>query len=124
MIQKITDKILNHLKYGKTANGRVGCRVEAIEDKANKAWISISTKKNYDVRKDPTQETIICYEIEYVELDKSYSEEKGMDFDLFLVKKEMFYNLKDVSKLEETLRRWVRDFSIIEPIANVSHPMF
>lgn len=125
MLLELSDKILNHLKHGKSANGQVGCAVKPERKDTNKAWISISAKKGYDSRRDPIQEYIICYEIEYIELDENYDEKKnGMDFDLFLFKKENYYNIKDAVQLERLLHKWLEDLSIIEPISNVNHPMY
>ncbi len=81
-------------------------------------------RKGYDASQQPLIEKVLCYEIEYIELKENYDiEEDNADFDLFLVKKETFYNLKEVSGLEVILSRWVDDFSVFEPISNVSHPM-
>ncbi|MFZ6011066.1 MAG: hypothetical protein ACOYXT_12035 [Bacteroidota bacterium] len=123
MQQKLSDKILNHLKHGKTSHGKVGCKVRPTEGEENSAWISIVAKKGFDTRTELIQEVIICYEIEYLELNKDYDEEDdAFDFDLFLVKQELYYNLKDISQLERVLHKWVDDFSLIEPLSNISHP--
>lgn len=123
MKQKLSHKILHHLKYGKTADGQVGCRV-SLADSKNSGWLSIKAKKHYDSRFEPVREDIIGYEVEYIELNENYDEERdGMDFDLFLIKRESYTNIKDVNELERIISKWVDDFSIIEPISNVSHPM-
>jgi hypothetical protein len=78
-----------------------------------------------DAREEPVKEFILSYEIDYIELDEGYNEEtNGMDFDLFLVKKETYFNLKSVDQLEFILNKWINDFSILQPVANISHPMF
>lgn len=124
-MQKISDKILNHLAYSKSSGGLVGCQVKPTMDSLNKAWLSIRAKKGYDIRAEPNKEYITGYEIEFIELDKNYSEEEtGMDFDLFLIKKIVYYNLKNVDQLERILREWISDFASIQPISNISHPMY
>jgi hypothetical protein len=121
---KLSEKILNQLQYGKTSKGMVGCKVQATgENKSNHAWIGIEMMKHYDMQTEITKEYFIAFEVEYVELDEKYNaEEDVLDYDLFLVKKERFFNIKTVEELENILRKWVEDFTIIQPIANVGHP--
>ena len=125
-MMKLNEKILNQLRYGKSSSGRVGCKVSATGDnKNNHAWISIQMIKGADLSTEIIKEWFIAYEVEYIELDEKYNEEEyGMDVDLLLLRKEHFYNIKNVGELERTLRKWIDDFSIIEPISNVGHPIY
>lgn len=121
---RLNEKILNQLRYGKTSNGRVGCKVCATgNNKNNHAWISIQMIKGTDLSTEIMKEYFIAYEVEYIELDEKYNEEEyGQDVDLCLVRKVHYYNIKDVEELEQILQNWIDDFSIIEPISNVGHP--
>jgi hypothetical protein len=125
MEKKLTDKILNHLLHAKTADGRVGCRVQPREDTSNFAWLSIVASKTYDTRSNIVLDVLVGYSVEYLELNAQYDEnQSGMDYDLYFVKKEVYYNIKDHLSLYTILGRFLEDFSQIEPIANTDHPVY
>lgn len=120
----LNGKILNHLKYAKTARGMVGCKVLPTGKNINNlAWITIEMRRMYDFSGDIQREIFLAYEIEYVELNEKYREEEHvLDYDLFLVRKEHYFNIKTVEELERILRNWLDDFSVIQPIADSDHP--
>lgn len=120
---KLSEKIINHLAYAKAFDGRVGSKVSATGTNSNNcAWIYIIAKKVYDVS---GESNFICYEVAYSEFKETYNEEEhGLDYDLFLVREEFFYNIESIEGVEAILTKWMNDFSCIEPIVNVGHPMY
>ncbi len=119
-------KILNQLKHGKTADGMVGAKVVANGDNLNnKAWITVVMKKGADYRESVTKYYFLNYEIEYLEFDEKYNEEdNAYDWDLFLVRTEKYYNIKDDKDLERILLKWLENVNILEPVANIELPNF
>jgi hypothetical protein len=70
-------------------------------------------------------DVLVGYSVEYLELNAQYDEnQSGMDYDLYFVKKEVYYNIKDHLSLYTILGRFLEDFSQIEPIANTDHPVY
>jgi len=68
---------------------------------------------------------INSYEVEYLELDEAYSAELyGLDYDLFYVKKEIFFNIKNENELEALLIDWLPSLNVLKPVAQISHPCF
>ncbi len=116
---KVNERILNHLEYAETFQGRVGCKVNPTgENKNNLAWIVIKMDRESDLR-------LAGYEIDYIELDEKYQEEiNGLDYDLYIVSETKVRNITNVEELEQILLKWVNDFSNLQPIANVKHPFY
>ncbi len=66
-----------------------------------------------------------CFEVEYLELDENYSEEiYGLDYALFYVKKETYFNIKDERELETLLSHWLPTLDALKPVAQINHPHF
>jgi len=119
-------KILNQLKNGRTADGKVGAKVAATGDNPNnKAWITVVMRKGADCTQAITKYYFLSYEIEYLEFDEKYKEEiNGYDWDLFLVRTEKFYNIKNEIELEKLLGKWLKDVNHLKPVANIELPNF
>ncbi len=119
-------KILNQLKNGRTADGMVGAKVAANGDNPNnKAWITVVMRKGADYSATVTKHYFLNYEIEYLEFDEKYNEnDNGYDWDLFLVRTEKYYNIKDEKDLERILLKWLENVNVLEPIANIELPNF
>jgi len=117
-------KILNQLKNGKTANGMVGAKVSPTGDNPNnKAWITVIMQKLADCRGPITKYTFLNYELEYLEFDERYDEETcGYDWDLFLIRTEKFYNIKDELELEKLLGKWLENVNSLKPVSNIELP--
>ena len=117
-------KILNQLKNGRTADGMVGSQISATgENPNNKAWITVVMKKGVDCRGEITKHYFLNYEIEYLEFDEKYNEEiHGYDWDLFLIRTEKYYNIKDELELERLLGKWLTDVNVLKPISNTDLP--
>jgi len=123
-MNQLPEKIINRLKYGKTANGEVGMRVcPTGKNQRNKAWIKIKAIKGADCIAELGYSYFLCYEVEYIELQETYNADlHGYDADLFLVKKEIYYNIKDETALEEVLSIWMDDFTQLKHIGNIDYP--
>jgi len=123
-LSNIDFKILNQLKNGRTADGMVGAKIAATGDNPNnKAWITVVMRKGADCSEAITKYYFLNYEIEYLEFDEKYEEEvNGFDWDLFLVRTEKFYNIKDEIELEKILGRWLEDVNVLKPVANIELP--
>ncbi len=119
-------KILNQLKNGRTADGMVGAKVAANGDNPNnKAWITVVMRKGADYSENVRKHYFLNYEIEYLEFDEKYNEnDNGYDWDLFLVRTEKYYNIKDEKDLERILLKWLENVNVLEPIANIELPNF
>jgi hypothetical protein len=117
-------KILNQLKNGRTADGKVGAKVKPTGDNPNnKAWITVVMKKGVDCKDEITRYYFLNYEIEYLELDEEYDEEiHGYDWDLFLVRTEICHNIKDELELERILGKWLNNVNELKPASNIEHP--
>ncbi len=117
-------KILNQLENGITADGMVGSKVAATGDNPNnKAWITVIMKKGADCRKEIIKYYFLNYEIEYHEYDEKYDEEiHEYDWDLFLIRTEKYYNIKDDLELERLLKKWLIDVNILKPVSNINLP--
>ncbi|GAB3831336.1 hypothetical protein [Hymenobacter jeollabukensis] len=120
----IPASILAQLHYGRTANGAVGCRVLPTGDNPdNQAWLKVIARKAVDARVNPPHETVWGYEVEYLELRADYDEDQhGFDYDLFYVRREIYYNLKDEAALIHVVRRWLSDLQQLRPLANTDYP--
>ena len=123
---KIDFKILNQLKNGKTADGMVGAKVASTGNNPNnKAWITVVMRKGADCRESVTNHYFLNYEVEYWEFDEKYNEEdNGFNWDLFLVRTEKYYNIKNEIELERILLKWLENVNVLEPIANIELPNF
>ncbi|WP_157637743.1 hypothetical protein [Flexithrix dorotheae] len=117
---------MNQLKNGRTANGMVGAKVSATgQNPNNKAWITVLMIKGADCREEITKFYFLNYEVEYLEFDEKYNEEiHGNDWDLFLIRTEKYYNIKDEIALENILRIWLDDVNRLKPVANIELPNF
>lgn len=122
----VSYKILNQLRNGRTHDGRVGARVEPTGDNPqNQAWISVVMKKGADCRGTIIKDYFLSYEVEYVELDENFAENKyDNDWDYHLVRTETFYNIGNEVELEKILRKWLPDMGSLKPVANIEHPYF
>ncbi len=121
---KINFKILNHLKNGRTADGKVGAKVLATGDHPNnKAWITVEMIKGADCTTQITTYYFLSYEIEYLEFDERYDEElHGYDWDYYLVRTEKYYNIKNEIELEQLLSKWLNDVNDLKPVSNIELP--
>ncbi len=121
----ISFKILNQLKNGRTADGKVGAKVNPTGDNPdNFAWITVEMIKGADCRKPIVRYYFLHYEIVYVEFRADYIEEiHGYDWDQFLVRTETYHNIKDEMELEQLLGKWLDDVNTLRPMANIDHPM-
>jgi len=65
------------------------------------------------------------FEVEGFELKADNDEEKnGHDWDLFLVRTEIYHNIKNESELAKIMGKWLTDAYDIEPVANIDLPNF
>lgn len=124
-------KILNQLKHGRTADGKVGAKVTPTEDNpSNQAWITVVMRKAADFTGAIAKYHFLNYEIEYVEFDEKYNEElHGLDWDMFMVRTETFHNIKDESDpiaigLVRILGKWLANVNDLQPFANIGHPTY
>ncbi len=120
----IDHRILNQLEHGKTYDGMVGAVVAATGDNPNnKAWITVVMKKGVDYRNEQVHYYFLHYEIEYLEFSEIYEEElHGYDWDMFLIRTEKYYNIKDEIGLEKLLKKWLADVNTLKPVANIGLP--
>jgi len=118
-------KILNQLRHGKMADGKVGAKVSPTgSNPNNQAWITVRMNKGADCRGSITRYYFLSYQIEYTEFRADYDEElHGLDWDYFLVRTEIFHNIKDEVELEKLLGKWLKDVNTLKPVANIEHPM-
>ncbi|RAK63855.1 hypothetical protein DLM85_20110 [Hymenobacter edaphi] len=66
---------------------------------------------------------MLGYEVEYGELRADHDEDQhGFDYDLFYVRREIFYDLKDEDALNQALHRWLSDLHQLRPLANTDYP--
>lgn len=117
-------KILNHLRYGKTALGKVGAVVKPTGGYPdNQAWITVVMKNAVELVNGYPKPGFLNYEVEYMEFKAEYNEELyGYHWDLFLVRTETYHNIKDEWALEQILSKWLNDMSQLQPVARISHP--
>jgi hypothetical protein len=104
----------------------VGAKVKPTGDNPNnKAWITVVMKKGADFSAAIAKYPFLNYEIEYLEFDEKYEEEKhGYDWDLFLVRTETHHNIKDETELERILGKWLDNVNDLQPVANIQHLTF
>ena len=109
------------LHYGKSHQGIVGAKVKATgKNPSNPAWIAVKPIKGIN---NNGFEILKNFEVEYLELQEDYNEEDhGWDYDYFLVKKEIYYNLKTEEELIKLLKKWVNDFNNLKHITDIEHP--
>ena len=114
----LSKKQYYQLKNGQTNSGKIGARVEAdTGDVDNHAWIVVQMKNRNITAVSP------IFQVEYVELSKAYDEEvHGWDADLFLIKREIFYNLQTEKELTQLLTRWLDDLASLTPLHNIHFP--
>lgn len=114
-------KLSNQLKFGKTNDGRIGAQIKPTgKNPHNKAWLTVVMRKTKDSNEI---DEFYCYEVEYLELDENYSEEiYGLDYDLFYVKKETYFNIKNEKELANVLSAWLTDVNALKPVAQINHP--
>lgn len=119
---KFEAKILNHMRRGRTASGRVGAKVSPTgENPNNHAWITIFLNRAYDAVLSKTE--FLSYEVEYLELAHDY-DEAADDYDRYYVRKEIFYNIEGELALELVVSKWLSNVGILAPAANIGHPVF
>lgn len=120
---KISPRIMNQLTFGKTLNGKVGAKVKATGNNPNnQAWITILMNKLID--RDGFSQ-FLNFQVEYIELKADFDEIKdNLDYDLYCVRKEIFYNINSEQELINLINNWLTDVDTLQPVAQINHPAY
>ena len=117
-------KILNHLRYGKSSNGRVGAKVAPTGDNSkNLAWVVVEMIKGADCTEEFTKHYFVGYEVDYFEYREDFNHEiHGLDWDQLLYRTEKYHNIPSEVELEKVLNKWILDMRMLEPVDGLHMP--
>lgn len=100
----------------------VGAQVTPAGSNPNhQAWISLKANQRLDFNDEQPRYIFNNFEVEYIELDEHY-QIWDPDIDVYMVKRETYYNIKTESELETLLSTWLSDFTALTHIGSCNHP--
>lgn len=127
---KIPFNLMNLLMNGKIRSshphiGPVGTQVRPTgKNPDNMAWISILSRHGVDCSGEFPKYYFQNFEVEYLEVNEHYETCWNADVDLYLVKRETYYNIKTEADLENLLFTWLPDLSLLTHIQSTGHPNY